>query len=116
MSSHSNDRPMYLVAELRVRDPELLTRYAQEVQPLMAQYGGRIIAISLPKARVLEGDWEPPLLVLHRWESEERFDEFWRSAEYQPIKRLRHESCDSRVVVFDGLPLTEAAPAPAVPR
>lgn len=96
--------PMFLVAELRVRDRDKLLRYAAEVQPLMARYGGQILATSAAGARVLEGDWEPDLLVVHRWRSQADFDAFWSSPEYEPIKQLRHEACDSRIAVFDGLP------------
>jgi len=104
--------PMFLVAELRVRDREKLIRYATVVQPLMARHGGQILGVSAAGARVLEGDWEPDLLVLHRWRSEADFDAFWSSEEYQPVKRLRHEACDSRIAVFAGF-VPEAADSPA---
>jgi len=39
-------RPMYLIAELQVRDTAKLRRYAAEVQPLMQAHGGEIIAMS----------------------------------------------------------------------
>jgi uncharacterized protein (DUF1330 family) len=96
--------PMLLVAELRVRDREKLRRYAAEVVPLMARYGGRILATSAGGADVLEGDWEPGLVVVHQWRSRADFDAFWSSPEYAPIKKLRHEACDSRIAVFDAVP------------
>lgn len=92
--------PMYLVAELTVHDREKLLRYAAAVQPIMARHGGRILGVSAGGARVVEGDWDPQLLVIHRWDSEAGFDAFWESPEYQPVKRLRHEACDSRIAVF----------------
>jgi uncharacterized protein (DUF1330 family) len=95
---------MCLVAELIVRDRDKLVQYASEVQPIMARYGGRIMGVSLGGARVLEGDWKPQLLVVHEWRSQADFNAFWESEEYQPVKRLRHEACDSRIVTFEGLP------------
>jgi uncharacterized protein (DUF1330 family) len=94
---------MLLVAELKVRDPEKLRRYAAEVQPVMARYGGRILGFSA-SPRVVEGDWEPGLLVVHSWEDEAGFDTFWESPEYAPIAELRREACESRIAVFEGLP------------
>lgn len=91
---------LYLVAELRVRDREKLLRYAAEVQPVMARFGGRILATSVAGHRGLEGAWQPGLLVIHHWRSERDFDAFWQSEDYAPIKQLRRESCDSRIVVF----------------
>jgi len=109
-SSTAAESPVILVAELRVRDRDKLMRYAAEVQPLMARYGGHILATSAAGVRVLEGDWEPNLLVVHRWRSRAGFEAFWSSAEYQPVKQLRHEACESRIAVFDGLPEPVASP------
>ena len=94
---------MYLVAELTVRDRDGLVRYGAEVQPLMARAGGEILAVS-PAPEVLEGDWRPHLLVLHRWRSRAHFDRFWTSAEYAPVRELRRAACDSRIVVLEGAP------------
>jgi uncharacterized protein (DUF1330 family) len=69
----------------------------------MTRFGGRVIAVSQPVRRVLEGEWAADLLVLHRWDSERGFEEFWASSEYEPIKELRLRACESRIVVFPGL-------------
>ena len=101
--------PMYLIAELsNVRDVGKLRRYAVEVEPLMRAYGGRIIAMSTRGAEVIEGAGEPALHAVHEWESRAGFEAFWRSAEYAPIRALRHDACDTRIVVFDA----SAGPAP----
>lgn len=101
----------YLIAELQVRDREKLLRYAAEVQPVMARYGGRILAVSAAGARVVEGDWNPGLLVIHEWRSQADFDAFWASEEYAPIRQLRHEACESRIVTFEGAAPSAATPA-----
>ncbi len=93
-------RRVILIAELRVRDAAKLRRYAAEVAPLMSAYGGRIVATSVRGEEVLEGDRPPALHVVHEWESREQFDAFWRSAEYEPLRALRHEACDAQIVVF----------------
>jgi len=94
---------MYLIAELDLRDPDKLLEYGRRVQPVMASHGGEIIAVSAAGARVVEGEWNPGLLILHRWRSAADFDAFWESDDYAPIKSLRHEACDARIVVFDGM-------------
>jgi uncharacterized protein (DUF1330 family) len=102
--------PMYLVAELSVRDRDKLLQYAAEVAPLMTSYGGEILATSAAGVDVVEGDWVPDLLVVHRWRSLEDFDAFWESKDYAPIRALRHEACESRIVVFDGPQATRMRP------
>jgi uncharacterized protein (DUF1330 family) len=101
--------PMLLVAELTVTDPDAMLRYATEVQPVMARYGGRIVGVSATGAETLEGDWHPNLVVVHHWRSRADFDAFWSSEEYEPLRRLRHSACDSQIVIFDGFvpPITE---------
>ncbi len=103
IEDHAPPPPMYLVAELDVRDRDKLVEYAAEVQPIMARYGGRILGFSAGGARVLEGDWTPQLLVVHEWRSQADFDAFWESDDYRPVKRLRHEACDARIATFEGL-------------
>lgn len=102
--SASPPPPLYLLAELTVRNRDKLMRYAAQVQPVMARFGGRIVAVSAGRHRILEGDWPPRVLAVHRWRSEADFDTFWDSAEYAPLKELRHEACDSRIVVLPGSP------------
>ncbi len=92
---------MILIAELRVRDPAKLRRYAAQLAPLMATFGGRILAASVRGEEVLEGDRPSALHVVHEWESRERFDAFWHSPEYAPLRALRHEACDAHIVVFE---------------
>jgi uncharacterized protein (DUF1330 family) len=92
---------LLLVAELTVTDPKDMLRYATEVQPVMARYGGRIAGVSAAGAEVLEGDWRPQLIVVHTWRSRADFDAFWNSEEYEPLRQLRHSACDSRIAVFD---------------
>ena len=95
-------RPMFLVAELRnIRDPALLLRYREEVEPVMNARGGEILGVSATGAELVEGEGAPALTVIHRWVSRAAFDELWNSPEYQPIKALRHAACDSRITVFE---------------
>ena len=82
----------YLVIELAVRDWDKLNQYSARALPLMREHGGRVVAMSRPSDRAIEGQWSPDLLIVHRWESLERFEAFWNSPRYAPLKRLRNLS------------------------
>jgi len=43
------------------------------------------------------------VVVVHHWDSRMAFERFWASPEYQPLKQLRHEACESDILAFDGL-------------
>ena len=98
------ETPMHLIAEMRVKDPAKLLEYGRRVQPMMAAHGGEIVATSALGTRVMEGEWEAGLLVIHRWRSRAAFDGFWQSADYEPLLRLRHEACETRIVTFESEP------------
>ena len=95
---------MFMLADMKVRDLAALRRYATEVQPLMARHGGAILTISTSPPQAVEGDWRSDVVVIQRWRSAADFEEFWDSADYQPLKQLRHAACETRIVRFEGLP------------
>lgn len=90
--------PTYQVTQLDVRDPDAMRRYQAGAIPLLRSYGGDVLALS--RGKVIEGDWHPSLLVVHRWESLEAFETFYAAPEYQELKALRHEASDSRLVLL----------------
>jgi uncharacterized protein (DUF1330 family) len=98
---NSNDKPVYMVADLEVRDPGLLRRYSEAVQPLLDSYGATVVAMSLGGADVIEGDRPAALHVVQKWPSRKAFDTFWTSPEYVAVRSLRHDSCRSHIVVFE---------------
>lgn len=94
---------LYQVTQMNVRDPGELQRYACGALPIVASYGGELLAASLPKADVIEGPWKPGLLTVHRWPTRERFDAFYGAAQYQPWLELRQRAAECRLAVFPGV-------------
>ena len=103
MDHSTSEKPLYLVADIDVRNPEAMRRYAHEAPPMVERFGGRVIAISIGSLEVIEGAWRPGVLALHRWPSLQAFQRFYDSEEYKPLKDLRHAASDTKLVVFDGL-------------
>ncbi len=100
----SAEVPFHLIAELDVHDPAKLVEYGRLVQPRMEAAGGEIVAVSAAGTQTREGEWNPSLLIIHRWRSRAAFEEMWNSEDYVPIRRLRHEAADSRIVTFESEP------------
>jgi uncharacterized protein (DUF1330 family) len=92
----------YLIANVRVTDPDRYPEYSSQVLPTVERYGGRYLARG-GEVEVLEGDWEPQRLVILEFESMERLRQFYDSPEYAPLKQLRREVADSQLVVVEGL-------------
>ena len=92
----------YVIANVRVTDPDRYPEYISRVSQTIERHGGRYLARG-GKVEVLEGDWEPQRLVILEFESMERLREFYDSAEYAPLKQLRHEAAVTQFVVVEGL-------------
>ena len=48
---------------------------------------------------MIEGDWSPKLFVVQEWPSEESFQKWYNSKEYEPWKELRKEAMDMNMVL-----------------
>jgi uncharacterized protein (DUF1330 family) len=94
--------PAYLIAEVRVTNPEEYPAYMEAVSPVIARYGGTYIVRAgeneVPEGRPLEGR-----LVVIAFPDYARLLEFWNSEEYQAIKPLRTNNANSRIILADGV-------------
>ena len=93
---------VYVIANVRVTDPDRYPEYIGRVSRTIERHGGRYLARG-GKVEVLEGEWEPQRLVILEFESMERLREWYDSPEYDPLKQLRGEVADSQLVVVEGL-------------
>ena len=93
---------VYAVVNIRITDPDRYAKYREQAPPTIARYGGKYLARG-GKTEVLEGEWTPQRLVILEFESMERFNEWYDSPEYAPLKRLRGETTISDFVVIEGL-------------
>ncbi len=92
----------YVIANVRVTDPDRYPEYIGRVSQTIERHGGRYL-VRGGEVEVLEGNWEPQRLVILEFESMERFRQFYDSPDYTPLKRLRHEAADTQFVVVEGL-------------
>jgi len=98
----------YLIAEIEVTDPVAFAEYLRAAGPIVARYGGRLLAAG-PGASPLEGGWEPKGATVIEFPSPEAARRWYDAPEYQAPKRLRLRATTCRSILVDGLP------APAAP-
>jgi uncharacterized protein (DUF1330 family) len=92
---------VYAVVNIRITDPDRYAEYIEQAPPTIAHYGGKYLARG-GKVKVLEGEWTPQRLVILEFESMERFNEWYNSPEYAPLKQVRGETTVSDFVVVEG--------------
>lgn len=92
----------YIIAEVKVHDAELYEEYRSRVQPTVEKYGGRFL-VRGGKTDLIEGDWNPPRLVVLEFPSADDARAWWSSAEYAEPKALRQRSAVTRMILAEGV-------------
>ena len=96
--------PAYVIVETDVRDPEQYEQYKAASPGAIAAGGGRFLARGGELA-VLEGDWNPPRLVLLEFDDLEAARRWYDSPEYRDARRLREGAAKLRMVAVEGVPV-----------
>jgi len=92
----------YLLAKIEeVSDAAGFGQYREQVAPLVAQYGGRYLAVGAAEEK--EGHWGAGTDVLIEFPSLERARAWYDCAEYRPLKELRQRSARVNLAFLDGM-------------
>ena len=91
----------FVVAAETVNDEAVFASYRKEVPATLEAFGGRFIARG-GDLSVLEGEWPHHRLVIIEFPSRAAAEGWYKSAEYQKIISLRHNSSAGNLVIVDG--------------
>ncbi|WP_237214232.1 DUF1330 domain-containing protein [Falsiroseomonas oryziterrae] len=91
----------YVVAEIDVTDPETYRQYMPLAQAAIAAHGGRYV-VRGGDPQALEGERAPQRFVVLEFDSREKAEAFYRSAQYQEAAAVRLRSSNSRVFLLTG--------------
>ena len=92
--------PVYVIAEANVTDPEQYALAAKAAPDVLAENGGRFLGRSSDIV-TLEGDWEPPRMMLMEFPDMDAVRSWYDSPIYQQAKDLRAGAAELRIVVLD---------------
>lgn len=90
----------YVIGEIDVRDPATYDQYRKQVLATVQKHGGRFLARG-GKGEALEGA-APKRVVMLEFPSYQRALEWYRSAEYAPLIKLRQQASDGRLLLVEG--------------
>ena len=93
---------VYAIAQLRFTDRSAYDRYQNRFMGVFAKYSGTILAAD-EAPQVIEGDWDRQKVVLMSFPTEQQFDEWANSAEYQQISVDRRAGSDAVVLLVKGI-------------
>ena len=81
------------------------TPYDDQIEEIMARYGGRYLRLRRHPIEVLEGDWQPPLgMGIVEFPSMEQARAFYHSPEYAPLLAWRRARGRFNLILVDGVP------------
>ncbi len=94
--------PVYLVADIDVKDHDAYEEYQKLVPPLIEKYGGRYI-VRGGKITPGEGDWDLHRVVILEFPSAERATAMLTSDDYAPVAEIRHNAAVSKIFIVEGV-------------
>lgn len=92
----------YMVIRAVIHDRDrFISGYGTEVAKLVERFGGKYL-VRTPQVTALEGITDQHnSVVISEWPSLEAAQRFWRSEEYQEVKKLREGIADCYVLLFE---------------
>ena len=95
--------PAYYIAEFELTDPEGIRPYSAGVAATFEPFGGRFI-VRGGEIAALEGERPKGRLVMIAFDSMEKAQAWYHSAEYQKLIPIRQRSGNSRTFIVEGIP------------
>ncbi len=92
----------YMIADVNVTDPAGFEEYRKLVSATIEAYGGKYI-VRGGAVESVEGDWNPPRLVIVEFDSVAQAKAWYYSAEYAGPKEMRHNSATTNAIFVEGL-------------
>jgi uncharacterized protein (DUF1330 family) len=98
--------PAYIIAEMKISDPERYKQYMAEAPAAVAAFGGEYL-VRGGRHEVLEGAWQPTRLAILKFPSYAQAKAFYDSAQYRAARAKRAGATEHfNMVLVEGVPTT----------
>lgn len=94
--------PAYIIVELSIHDRQLMEEYKKLTPATLAAFDGKFV-VRGGAVTTLEGDWDPERIVVLKFPSVERANEWWNSEMYTKAKGLRLKAATTKMIIVEGL-------------
>jgi uncharacterized protein (DUF1330 family) len=101
--SSSARKPAFYIVEFKVTDPEGIKPYSANVESTLKPYGGHFIVRGGGDIASLEGAAVDNRVVVIQFDSLEKAQAWYNSAEYTKLRPIRYHSATSRAFIVDGV-------------
>jgi uncharacterized protein (DUF1330 family) len=92
----------YFAAQIRIHNPVEYEKYLENFDEIFSRYKGKYLAID-ESPTVLEGHWDYTKSVLVWFDSNQDFEDWYYSADYQKILKYRLNSAVCDTILLEGV-------------
>jgi uncharacterized protein (DUF1330 family) len=92
----------YIISDLTVLDPEAIEVYRTRAAASIARHGGRYLARG-GKIEVLEGNWDPKLIVVVEFPDTDSARAWYRSPDYAEALSVRDRALSRNLLLVEGV-------------
>ncbi len=92
----------FLICDVQVKNREKLLEYLRLSEHTLEPYGGKFHA-QAGKTEVIEGDWNPTVIIVAEFPSIDKAKEWYHSAEYAKALKVKPEARERNMIVTEGI-------------
>ena len=92
----------YVIAQLKITNPENYKEYVEKVTPLVKKFGGEFL-VRAGEFQIFDGETNFPRIIIIKFPSYEKALEWYNSDEYKPIKQIRLDNSEGTNIIIKGI-------------
>lgn len=92
----------FLICDVTVKDREELREYLRLSEKTLEPYGGKFHA-QAGRIDVLEGEWQPKVIIVAEFPSMDKVREWYASDEYSHALKVKPRAIDRNMLAVEGL-------------
>ena len=93
----------YMIAQIKISDPDEYQNYLAGFMPIFQRYGGELLATSKNETIIVEGEWAYPSTVIMKFPNAEKAQEWHHDPDYIKLAEHRHRSAKANLVLVEGI-------------
>jgi uncharacterized protein (DUF1330 family) len=93
----------YMIAQIDVHDADEYAKYLSGFMPIFQRYGGKLLATSKNRTKIIEGEWALPNTVVMEFPSIVEAEQWHADPEYQQLAIHRKKSAQANLVLGEGM-------------
>ena len=92
----------YVIAQLKVTNPENYKEYVNKVTKVVQKFGGEYL-VRNGEYQCVEGETKFPRIVVIKFPSYEKALKWYNSDEYKPVKQIRLNNSEGSNIIIKGV-------------